>query len=988
MNKHEQLLNAILDASLDGIIALSESVEKPYATSAYSVLFPGWEELRYNVPLGVVRDFYAKHIADADALVNLIADVRRTREPREGRMHLRDGRIIHVIGKVVKTPDGGETEVWTHRDITEQCRKDEQLQLRLQLITAVLDASNDAIFTIAEGLEEPLANARYSSIFPDWRKFLRYGQPLREVEDFFSRYLVDWEKHVGLVAKVRRTRQYHQTVTHHKDGRIIDMSGKMVNAEFVRQGALEIYTLKDITEEVRSRERMWAMQLTVDNLSEPVVWFDLKGKITYVNQAACAALGYGVPSEIVGKTIWRFYKTRQSGDGVSDTWSAALAALREGSHIKIDNTTLARKDGTWLPCTILVDYIAQGSEPFLATCFHDLSEQIRRIEAERAAEAKSEFLARMSHEIRTPMNAIIGLSEMARREYGSPKGLEYIADVKIAGINLLAIINDILDFSKIESGRLEIVVSPYDTASLLHDALTVIRVKLAETPLELILDISPELPAAMIGDAGRIRQILLNLLSNAVKYTKTGFVRFSASTEAISGDRVRLTLIVEDSGTGIKQDDMPKLFEKFSRVDEKRHINVEGAGLGLVISRNLCRAMGGDITVRSEYGKGSVFTATLVQGVSDRKPLGDIITVSVSRAVEQSITFTAPEAEVLIVDDFPSNLLVAEGMLAPYGTRVTTCSNGREAVELVRKRPFDLILMDHMMPEMDGMEATRAIRAMSAEYCRTMPVVALTANAVSGMRELFLENGFDDFLAKPIDAAKLDSALKKWIPAEKCRSMAEEDEKIPESAVSPETAFPEIEGVDAAAGIARIGGSPNRYLDLLETFRRDVEAGFTLLEKEPDYASLRSFGTQVHALKSALANIGATALSQAAALLEKAGRDADMPVIRDRLPQFRKELTALTARIREISELTYSGGGGEEQPGPAVEEILVCLLAALEAGDPEAAYAALARLQALPLTGKTRKAAAWIADCVLTMDFQSAADAVTVLLKQDTAVSG
>jgi CheY-like chemotaxis protein len=379
----------------------------------------------------------------------------------------------------------------------------------------------------------------------------------------------------------------------------------------------------------------------------------------------------------------------------------------------------------------------------------------------------------MSHEIRTPMNAIIGLSEMARREYGSPKGIEYIAHIKIAGMNLLSIINDILDFSKIESGRLDIVASPYETASLLCDVLTVFSVKLKETSIELILDISPELPAAMIGDAGRIRQILLNLLGNAVKYTKKGFIRFSASAEALSGDSARLMFLVEDSGTGIKQDDMPKLFKKFSRVDEKRHINIEGSGLGLVISRNLCRAMGGDITVRSEYGKGSVFVVTLEQAVARWEPMGDVNNVSASRAEVQRVTFIAPEAEVLIVDDLSSNLLVAEGLLAPYKMRVTTCPNGREAVELVRERPFDLILMDHMMPEMDGIEATRAVRAMGAEYCRTMPVVALTANAISGMREMFLENGFNDFLAKPIEVAKLDAVLKKWIPPGKLLAVDE-----------------------------------------------------------------------------------------------------------------------------------------------------------------------------------------------------------------------
>ncbi|MDR1471197.1 MAG: response regulator [Synergistaceae bacterium] len=897
MSRYEHLLDAIFDSSPDGILALSEAEEKVYVSPSYALLFPGWEKLRYDDPLDSVRDHYSKYVANLDDLMEMVAGVRRTRELREGRIRLFDGRVIHVSGKVIRHPDGGATDLWVYRDITQQCLQDEHLQLRLQIVTAVLDASNDAIFTLVEGLETPLTNAKYSSIFPGWEKSLRFGQPLEELEDFFSRHLVDWEAHIALVAKVRETGREYQTVHRHKDGRIIHVSGKMVDAGLARHGKLEIYTLKDITEKVLSRQKMHAMQLTVDNLSEPVVWFDPEGKITYVNKASCAALGYDAPGEIVGNTVRSIDGTRRPDD-VSDIWSAVLAARPADAHVKFDRKTLAKKDGTLLPCTILLDRITQGGESFWAMCFHDLSEQIQRIEAERAAEAKSEFLARMSHEIRTPMNVIIGLSEMARRDYGTPKGLEYIAEINNAGKNLIAIINDILDFSKIESGRLEIVSSPYETASLLYDVLVLTRVKLSETPLELILDISTELPSVMEGDVGRIRQVLLNLLSNAVKYTKKGFISFSASGEAVSGDTVRLTFAVEDSGVGIKEDDIPKLFGKFSRIDEKRHIDIEGAGLGLIISRNLCRAMGGDITVRSEYGKGSVFTATLTQTAADWRPMGDISAVSVSRSEKQCVTFTAPEADVLIVDDFHSNLLVAKGLLAPYKMRVTTCQSGHEAVELIRRRPFDLVLMDHMMPEMDGIEATRAVRGMSAEYCRTMPVVALTANAVSGMREMFLENGFNDFLAKPIEMNKLDAVLKKWIPAEKHRGAPEEAGK---AAAHSETAPLEIEGVDTAAGITRTGGSRRRYLELLALFRQDAEDGSALLAREPDAASLSSLTTLVHGLKSALAIIGANDLSQTAALLEKSARQSDMSAIRENLTSFRERLAALTERIAEIA---------------------------------------------------------------------------------------
>jgi CheY-like chemotaxis protein len=392
---------------------------------------------------------------------------------------------------------------------------------------------------------------------------------------------------------------------------------------------------------------------------------------------------------------------------------------------------------------------------------------IQKRETEQAMKAKSEFIARTSHEIRTPLNAIIGLSELANREYGTRAALEYIDGIKSAGLSLLTIIDDILDLSDIKANSLPIHPAPYKTATLLNETLTAVRVLMNKTSLELRTEISPELPRVMVGDAGRVKQVLMNLLSNAVKYTRSGYIKFSAFGEAVKGDAVRVTFMVEDSGIGIREEDIPKLFHEFKRIDEENNIGVEGTGLGLTIARNLCRAMGGDVTVASEYGKGSVFTVVLEQEVAVRLPMGDMDERERAHEDAQTAGFIAPEADVLIVDDFPSNLLVAERLLVPWRMRLFTCRNGREAVELVRERPFDLVFMDHMMPEMDGMEATRAIRAMDEERCRTMPIVALTANAVAGMREKFLRNGFDDFLSKPIDLSKLNELLKKWIPAEK-----------------------------------------------------------------------------------------------------------------------------------------------------------------------------------------------------------------------------
>ena len=436
-------------------------------------------------------------------------------------------------------------------------------------------------------------------------------------------------------------------------------------------------------------------------------------------------------------------------------------------------------------------------------------------QADMASRAKSAFLARMSHEIRTPLNAITGLCELARREHGKPEALENIAGIKRAGECLLGIVNDILDFSKIESGLLAINDAPYDTASLLNDVLTVIRVKATEKSLALTTDIVSSMPCVMTGDAGRIRQILLNLLGNAVKYTEEGgSIRLAVSGEKTAENAMCLTLVVEDSGIGIKPEELPRIFDDFARLDEKRNSAIEGTGLGLPITRSLCRAMGGDLVVASEYGKGSVFTATLMQSVDEWKPMNDPAS-SVHCPKSSMPAFAAPEAEVLLVDDFPDNLRVVEGLLRPYRMRVRACRNGREALELVQTRVFDLVLMDHMMPEMDGIEATTRIRALGGRFV-TLPIVALTANAMAGMREFFLERGFSDYISKPIAPVMLDTMLARWIPEEK-QGAAEVQPHIPQAQAGVKQG-PGLKQDIGVTGAARAALTVQR-LDLLNHYR-------------------------------------------------------------------------------------------------------------------------------------------------------------------------
>ncbi|GHS89894.1 hypothetical protein AGMMS49957_14150 [Synergistales bacterium] len=591
--------------------------------------------------------------------------------------------------------------------------------------------------------------------------------------------------------------------------------------------------------------------------------------------------------------------------------------------------------------------------------------------AEAASLAKSTFLARMSHEIRTPMNAVIGMSELAQREYGSPNALGYIEDIKRAGASLLSIINDILDFSKIEAGSLELNPAPYETASLLNDIASIIQIHISDKPIELITKIAPDIPAFMTGDEVRVRQILLNLLSNAAKYTNKGSITLTVSCQFTGKDQARLTFAVEDTGIGIHPEDIPKLFGNFARVDHAANKNIEGTGLGLVIARNLCRAMGGDITVESQHGSGSVFTATITQAFTDSRQIGaSDKKVSYGSQAGQA-RFTAPDARILLVDDIASNLKVAEGLLSPYKLKIDTCTRGEDAVEAVRENHYDIVLMDQMMPGMNGIEATAAIRAMNGAYYAELPIVALTANAMSGVREMFLEKGFNDYLSKPIEIAKLNEIMEKWIPVKK-RVRARQEAKDNMNAQASYSHQLKIEGVDVQRGVSMTGGTEDGYREVLKIYCADAEERFPIMSAVPDEAGLPLFTTHVHALKSALGSIGAIALSAQAAVLEDAGHRGDIAAIRDRQGDFHAGLVSLTEHIRAAiapeTEDAASGGGA-----PLDKDSLLRLKEALTSEDVGTIEDILREFPNDCLSE--------ISDLVLLSEFNEAAEKVGALLE-------
>ncbi len=642
-------------------------------------------------------------------------------------------------------------------------------------------------------------------------------------------------------------------------------------------------------------------------------------------------------------------------------------------------------------------------------------------DAENANKIKSDFLANMSHEIRTPMNAIVGMCELILRESDISETVrEYCFNIQNSGRSLLAIINDILDFSKIESGKMELIEDEFNIASTLNDVINMAMTRKGEKKLEIIVHVDPDLPIGLIGDEIRIRQIIINLVTNAIKYSHEGCVSIRVSqTKHDYG--INLSVSVADTGIGITEENLEKLFSSFQQVDTKKNRSVEGTGLGLAISKRLITAMGGFINVSSEYGKGSEFrfviplkvknptpfitlkeakkihaagyidfkkfpfkeTAeefrcligelgrdlhtdirvfgtmaelkeamrtnsfthlfaareeyiselsffldvsknTEVIVVQDRDDAVDIpdrikcmykpfyilsvaavfnnenILTNINSQRNTNIRFVAPKARILIVDDNPINLKVAVGLMRPYHMQVITADSAKTAISMLRSKDFHIVFMDHMMPEIDGVEATRLIREMDDEYYRKLPIIALTANAVNGVREMFINAGMNDFIAKPIELSALDRALKAWLPKELMKTPSEseayaDDKRRNVSAAKPDTGS---ELFSPETGIFYTGGDMDAYIEILEVYVRKSEEKRKYIQKLFDEKSWKNYVIEVHALKSTSMTIGSKLLSERAKELELAGKSGNYKLIEEK----NAALMELYGKVAELGE--------------------------------------------------------------------------------------
>lgn len=688
-------------------------------------------------------------------------------------------------------------------------------------------------------------------------------------------------------------------------------------------------------------------RITVDNMSsyvyssltKPLLVYDEECRLQILNDFAYEFMGL-TESEIGAAGISKFFDIKNEEIFRFDGKTKDVDVLCKTNE-RMCNLCISKIYDSY---TDIIGYIVAVT---------DLSERLEYItrleqaikDAENANQAKTTFLANMSHEIRTPMNAIIGFSELALKKDLSSEVREYIDGIHLASRNLLAIINDILDITKIESGKMEIIPDNYYIADLLDDVSLIISQQAMKKGLAFVMKTDDMIPTKLYGDKVRLRGVLINILNNAVKYTKEGTISFETKIVLRTENTIKIAFIISDTGIGIRREDQEKLFQSFERLDQQLHYSVEGSGLGLSIAKGYVTLMGGDIFVNSEYGKGSTFTVTVNQKIIDSTPLQHQFTIDKVKQKmpdEETEQLLIRDTYALLVDDNHINLMVAKALLESYGLTVDTASSGEDAIALCQKKQYPIVFMDQMMPEMDGIEAMKRIRALDSYYAAggEAKIIVLTADAIRGARESLLAKGFDEYLGKPMNLKQLERLMKQYIPEEKITiqkvapqsgARASEDgaAKAGSSAqanadgrqVQPgemtdagkqggpsvqkqaeDIAYLEetLRDVDVAAGLKNSGGKVEDYLTVLKinyTYgQKNLDELKGLLEQK-DYDN---YTIKIHAMKSTTKGIGAMQVSEMARLQEEAGKNGEYAYIDSHYESFEKAYGEKLSQIREV----------------------------------------------------------------------------------------
>lgn len=598
-----------------------------------------------------------------------------------------------------------------------------------------------------------------------------------------------------------------------------------------------------------------------------------------------------------------------------------------------------------LSITIII-LIMQGNKRsfYFEKALRNQKAEMEKEKAEAANKAKSNFLSSMSHEIRTPMNAIVGMTEVLLRGEHSRETVEYLNNIKVSGDALLTIINDILDFSKIESGKMDIVEGKYSPRAMINALKMIFENRAAGKPIELLYDIDDNIPAVLMGDEHRLRQIIINLVNNAIKFTDRGFVKVSVKSKKIDEETVQIYFSVQDTGIGIREEDLPKLFGSFQQVDVKKNHKKEGTGLGLAISKQLVELMKGSIGIKSQYGEGSTFYFEMPQKVV-AYTMDEAEAISLGQD-DSDMNFVAPNAHILLADDNELNRKVAIALLEPFKMNIELAVDGRDALNKALANKYDLVFLDHMMPELDGVEVCREIRKQEEEYYKSLPIVALTANATFEAREMFLSEQMNDFVAKPIQMNEISRCIRKWLPAELIEEVANTAKpKAQKVEDNKDDELPDIEGIDLMTGLKN-AGSKKLFVDLLTDFYKLIDLKSDKLDKSLEAGEIKEYTIEVHALKSTARMIGAIRLSELSYELEMHGKAGEVEAIIAKSPahlelyrSYKDKLKAYAPKAEETKSVSYD----------EIKDILNRICEALDDFDLNTADEAMAELESFEM---------------------------------------